>query len=63
MRKYKKIALLGLLLVVLTGCMSYVDPVTKQVYPESIIRLGDAWTWGKESSVRRYLCMAYCTIT
>ncbi|CAM3455738.1 membrane protein insertase YidC [Erysipelothrix sp. HDW6B] len=49
MRKYKKIALLGLLLVVLTGCMSYVDPVTKQVYPESIIRLGDAWTWGKES--------------
>ncbi|QIK69078.1 membrane protein insertase YidC [Erysipelothrix sp. HDW6C] len=49
MKKHKKILLLGLLLILLTGCTSYIDPATKQVYPESIIHLGDAWTWGVDS--------------
>ncbi len=48
MRKYKKILFLGILLIALTGCTNYIDPVTKQVKPEMIITLGDAWDFGSQ---------------
>lgn len=48
MKKYKKLLLLGLLLVILTGCANYLDPTTRQTKPEFIISLGDPWIWGQE---------------
>lgn len=48
MNRNKKLIVLGLLLVVLAGCTSYINPETGRVYDDKIIFLGDAWIWGVE---------------
>ena len=47
-KKYKKLLIIGLLLVFLVGCKSVIDPETRQVMDQYIIRLGDPFPWGKE---------------
>lgn len=47
-KKYKKILILALFLVFLVGCRSVVDPETKEVLEQFVIRLGDKWPWGQE---------------
>lgn len=47
-KKYKKILILALFLVFLVGCRSVVDPDTKEVLEQFVIRLGDKWPWGQE---------------
>lgn len=48
MRNYKKIAVLFLVLITLTGCTNVIDPNTNTVLEQYIIRLGDGWIWGQE---------------
>lgn len=48
MKNYKKLFLLMLILVTLTGCTNVIDPTTKKVMEQYIIKLGDSWIWGKE---------------
>ena len=47
-KKYKKILILALFLVFLVGCRSVIDPETKKVLEQFVIRLGDKWPWGQE---------------
>lgn len=47
-KKYKKILILALFLVFLVGCRSVIDPETKEVLEQFVIRLGDKWPWGQE---------------
>lgn len=47
-KKYKKHIGLALLLVVLVGCKSVINPETGEIFEEYIIRLGDSFPWGKE---------------
>lgn len=47
-KKYRKLLIVGLLLVFLVGCKSVIDPETRQVMDQYIIRLGDPFPWGKE---------------
>lgn len=47
-KKYKKILILALFLVFLVGCRSVVDPETKEVLEQFVIRLGDKWPWGQD---------------
>ena len=49
MKNYKKIGLILLILVTLTGCTNVIDRNTNQVMEQYIIRLGDAWIWGSEN--------------
>ena len=49
MRKHKKLLLMGLLLIGLTGCTQIMDPKTGQVLADKVISMGDAWIWGSES--------------
>lgn len=49
MKKYKKLLILGFLLVVLVGCTNnYLDPNTHEVLPDKVIALGNPWIWGVE---------------
>ena len=48
MKNYKKLGVLFLVLITLTGCTNVIDPETKTVMEQYIIRLGDSWIWGKE---------------
>lgn len=48
MKNYKKIGVLFLVLITLTGCTNVIDPSTKKVMEQYVIRLGDSWIWGKE---------------
>lgn len=47
-KKYKKLIVLAIFLLVLVGCKSVIDPETKEVMEQYIIRLGDPFPWGKE---------------
>lgn len=47
-KKYKKVLILALFLVFLVGCRSVIDPETKEVLEQFVIRLGDKWPWGQE---------------
>lgn len=47
-KKHRKLLMLALLLVFLVGCKSVIDPKTKQIMEQYIIRLGDKFPWGKE---------------
>ena len=49
MKKHKKLLLMGLLLLGLTGCTQIMDPKTGQVLADKVISIGDAWNWGTES--------------
>lgn len=46
--KHKKILILVGLLVFLVGCKSVIDPQTKEVLDQYVIRLNDPFPWGKD---------------
>lgn len=47
-KKHKKLLILAGLLVFLVGCKSVIDPETRQVMEQYVIKLGDKFPWGKE---------------
>ena len=49
MKKHKKLIIILFALVVLTGCVNYIDRDTGKIMVDKIIHWGDAWTWGKEN--------------
>lgn len=48
MKKYKKLLLIAVLLIALTGCTNVIDPKTGKVMADKIISIGDAWNFSKE---------------
>lgn len=48
MKKHKKLLILSGLLIFLVGCKSVIDPDTKQIMEQYIIKLSDPFPWGKE---------------
>lgn len=52
MKKYKKLLILGIFLLVLTGCTKYIDPKTGKIIEETIISLDQSWShaWSIEKS-------------
>lgn len=47
-KKHRKVLVLAGLMLFLVGCKSVIDPVTKEVLDQYIIRLSDPFPWGKE---------------
>ncbi|HZJ86921.1 MAG TPA: YidC/Oxa1 family membrane protein insertase [Erysipelothrix sp.] len=47
-KKHKKLIGLAFLLVLLVGCKSVIDPETREVMEQYVIRLGDKFPWGQE---------------
>lgn len=48
MKKYRKLILIGILLIALTGCTNIIDPETGQVIADKVISMGDTWNFGEE---------------